>query len=433
MAKEKIVGASGTGGSKVNQMEELLKRNDSIVTDIENSDILEKINKTQEEIEEASNIEDKVERNTRLEILNSTMKDLREAADAEEVDLAEAVLGLNILIEKMGGEYGNLTELNVEEKKIISDAEDMVEIKNTAVSEAESSWMPFGKDARIQEAKTAFENAKLNVESAKSEAKKQMRARLMNASMEDSLQTFQVKVERTISIMKDRLNDIKIQVEAVGIRKDAAFAAKEESAKDLEKYSQKVEDLESDLFDAEEELESYSNGSSEYTSQESKISNIKSDLEDARGSRDTALGIFQSKEKFAKELEVHEVAQKKLRNNQQTWIKTLNSDTEERIVTFKSRLEAMKASSDQEIAKELDKMGAAVDQNNVEFMAKVTVSSDKIMEDKVAAHPKRFEKMVKVQEALAEHVFKSDQKMKDMVSEMKDKYGVDPIKSQFVD
>lgn len=417
--------------ANVADLESLVSRTDKLVDGVQSSDALSQIADVQSQIEEAQNIADKTERDRRLEILNANMKDLRQKVQAEQTDLAEAVLGLNIMIESMGAGYGELTQLSADEQKIIEDAEALVPVREAELKEVESSFWPFGKDAKIAAAKEAIETARQGIKDAQVEANKKMRARLMNASMEDSLQEFQLKVERTVQIMKNRLEDIKVQVAAVGERKNKAFEAKEIAARELQEASVEVEELESQLYDAEEELGSYSNGTSEYTAQEQKISELKAKLEDARGKRDVATGVFQSKEKFAKELEVHEAAQKKLRNNQQSWIKTLESDTEERVITFKSRLEAMKASSDQEIAKQLDDMGAEVDQNNADFMAQVTVASDKIMAAKVGAHPERLRKMTEAQSALSEHIYHAEQDMKDMVSRLQENYGIDPTKSQF--
>lgn len=413
------------------QMEELLNETEQKLRTLERgpSDVMSQIEDLEQKLDQAQQITDKKERDARLEILNAEMKALRQQTLQEEKDLAEAVLGLNIMIEKMGGDYDALTHLNETEQSIIDRAESTLKTANEGMADAQSAW--FFKESRIETAQAAIDKAQQDVEDAKTEAKRRMRQRLLTHSMEESLQDFQLKVHRTVEIMKTRLVKIEEQVSAVGARKEKAFGIKEQSAKDLESAKETVEKLENQLYEAEEKLNYLENGSSEYAAQEQTVSSLKSQLEDARGQRDISLGVYQSKEKFATELEIHEAAQKKLRNNQRLWIRALESDTEERVITFQSRLEAMKASSDQEIAKQLDDLGAEVDQSNADYMAKVAVSSDKIIAEKVGSHPQRLQKMADTQAAITEHLHHADENMKKMLEDMFEKYGIDPTKSQF--
>ncbi|MCP4699854.1 MAG: hypothetical protein GY862_23830 [Gammaproteobacteria bacterium] len=417
----------------VHQMEELLGHTEEKLKSLEKGpvNVLEQMDDLQAKMKFAEQIQDDAERTHRMKILDAEMGKLRKQSQQEEKDLAEAVLGLNVLVEKMGGEYNNLTQLNATEKKLIEEAKAVLAEAESAFEEAQGSWFPLGKDARINEAEAEIKAAKNGIRQAKTEASQRMRRRLMTHSMEESLQEFQLKVDRTLRIMKTRLQDIKQQVEAVGLRKQAAFKAKEESAKALETGTEELQNIEDKLAEAEELLNAYPNGTPEFTAQEQNVSQLKSELEDIRGRRNESMGIFQSKEKFAKELEIHEVAQKKLRDNQRHWIKVLQSDTEERIITFRSRLEAMKASADQEVAKKLDDLGAEIDQSNADYMAQVTVASNKIKHEKAKAYPERIQKMAETQAALTEHITRAGEEMKGLVKEMIDKYGVDPTQSQF--
>lgn len=413
------------------QLEELLQVADTKTAAVKDSNVLAQMEEVQVKLEEASNMKDAKERDRVTEILEARMDQLRKAALVEEKDLAEAVLGLNVFIEGLGGSYDDLTQLSPAEKALIDQAQQRLKDAEDELLAVQGSWNPLFKESKIQNAEAAIKKAKAAIEAAQVEAKKQMRKRLLSASMEDSLQEFQRRVAKTVDIMKARLQEIQKQVKAVEARKALAFQEKERQAGFLQQAEEAVSEVEAELYQAEQERDSLPNGKSEYVAQEQVVSGLKSRLEDAKTARDVALGVFQSKEKFAKELEVHEQAQKKLRGNQIVWIRTLESDTEERIITFRSRLEAMKASSDQEIAQALDNLGAEVDQSNVDFMAKTAVASDRIMADKVGAHPERLRKMQEAQDGLTQHLAKADADMKAMVASMTEKYGIDPIKSNF--
>jgi hypothetical protein len=231
--------------------------------------------------------------------------------------------------------------------------------------------------------------------------------------------------------MEDRMEQIKLQVKAVTARKTSAFEAKEAAAQDLERLDVELSEKEADLRREEEDLSTHVNGTAEHSAQTQKVSDLRADVEDIRGKRNTAFTLFQSKEKFATELEIHERTQMKLRDNQKMWIVSLRSDTEERVVTFKSRLEAMKAMSDQKVAQQLDDLGAEVDQANAEFMARAGSASDRARMEKVEKHPERILEMTRVQEAQAESMSVIRKREGGAIAQFKEKYGIDPTASSF--
>lgn len=411
--------------SGIRDLEKLVEDNKAKVASLEAGprDILSEMESLKEEMEEATSIKDEQQRNIRLQVLNAKLDELRQAVKKEEQDLAEAVLGLNAIMANIGGDFSQLTELNDVEKALIEKAENAVAQAKERLTEAEDAW--FFKEKRVAEANDDIKQAEHLLTKARAEADKMMRQRLLNHSLEDSLQEFQMRVVRTIDIMKKRLKDITAQVQAVSVRKNAAFEAKQQAAEDLAQFKQQVEETEGELVTAESNLMEYANGSAEYTKQEQLISELKARLEEATGFRNQALAVFQSKEKYATELEVHEVAQKRLQANQLMWIKSLESDTEESVVTYRSRLEAMKSSSDQEIAQELDKLGARLQQANTEYMAKVSVASEQLAQDKFAQAPERYRKLIEIQAAQTEALAKAGLNMKEMVKGMVEKYGID--------
>jgi len=257
------------------------------------------------------------------------------------------------------------------------------------------------------------------------------RQRLLSANIEASLQEFMVRVEKTIQIMQQRMKEIESQLQTVSLRKQKAFEVKEQAAEALEKLDQELNKKEADLKREEDLLQSFINGSPEHASQTKKISDLRADVERVRGARNTAFVLYQSKEKFASELEIHERTQMKLRDNQRMWITSLRSDTEERIVTFKSRLEAMKAASDQNVAKALDDLGAEADQRNAEYMASVGAASDRLRMEKIEKHPQRIAAIAAVAAAQAEAVQQIRVREAAAIEHFKKLYGIDPTESSF--
>ncbi len=390
------------------------------------------IEKIEAQLEEASKIENPRERSIRTKVLEAEFKKLREDASKEEKDLSQAVFGLDALMESMGQDYENLLKLKPDEEGLVIRAKSELQRAEQQKTLAQNKWNIFGaRDKAIALAESAIEKSKQRIKDAEAEAKRLARARLMGANFEQSLQEIMLRVENTIRIMRARMDTVSQQLTAVASRKKQAFTLKEQAAQALEKLEADLTSSESELVREEEAITALVHGSPEYSEQELKISNLKAKVEDIRGRRNSAFTLFQSKEKFAAELEIHERTQTKLRDNLRMWITALQSDTEERVVTFRSRLEAMKAVADQDIAKQLDDIGAEADQRNAEYMARAGSASDRLRMDRVEKHPARIAKIVEVAAAQAEAVAQVRVREQKAIKEFKERYGIDPTNSSF--
>ncbi|QTA88941.1 hypothetical protein [Desulfonema magnum] len=391
----------------------------------------EQLDTFKQKFEEAEQIKDEKQRDARMKVLEADFSKLRKAVREEETDLANAVLGLNAIIESLGGEYNELQTMSPEEEELVRKAEEKLGDAKRKLEKAKGKWKFLGRDRSVAKAKAEIKAVEQEVAEAAAEARRLARERLMKHNMEQSLQEFMYKVEKTIVIIEHRVEDIKAQLASVSARKEEAFRIKEEAAKALEKLDNDLNGLESELSREEELLETFVNGTPEHTQQSQKVSDMRAQVEDIRGRRNNAFVLFQSKEKFAAELEIHERTQMKLRDNHRMWITSLRSDTEERVVTFKSRLEAMKAMADQDVAKQLDNIGAEIDQSNVEYMAASGYASDRVRMEKIEKHPDRIAKIAKVQAAQAEAIQKIRMRENKAIEAFKDMYGIDPTESSF--
>ena len=415
-------------------LQQLMKDTDSAVSTLEarNSTVVDLESEfagIEKKFEEAAAITEEELRERRLKILHADFESLREDAQKEENDLAQAVLGLNAMLESMGAEYSKLGSLNGDERLLIEKAENALDDAKLNRRQAEKKW--FFKESAIEKADLAIARAESALEDSRIEARRRARQRLLKADIEASLQDFMLKVDGTIRIMEHRMGEIEVQLKTVSARKQRAFEVKEEAAKALASLDEELYQQEADLQREEEVLETVASGTEEHAAQSAKISNLRAKVEETRGKRNTAFVLHQSKDKFATELEIHEKTQLKLRDNQRMWITSLRSDTEERVVTFRSRLEAMKAASDQDVAKNLDDLGAEADLRNAEYMARVGAASDKLRMDKVESHPERIQKIAAVAAAQAEAVQEIRVREKAAIEHFKELYGIDPTASSF--
>jgi hypothetical protein len=392
-------------------------------------ELLRQIGEIDEQVAEVAKVKDKSQHDTRQKVLDASLEALRRSVADEEKDLSQAVLGLNALMNEMGLDYDNLTKSSDAEQALIGGAEARLAAAQQALPAAKSAW--WFKEAKIHNAQQAIEDAQKALADAKTKAAQMARQRIMKASMSDSMQEFLLKVNRTIGIMEARKKAIEVQIETVTARKKEAFRVKEGASQKLEELNLKLNQQETQLKQEEEAQTGLVNGSPEYVAQERKVSDLRHEVEATRGSRNNALVLFQSKERFATELEIHEKAQMKLRDNQRSWITLLKSDTQERVVTFNSRLEAMKAMSDQDVAQSLDKVGVEMDARNSEFMASVGSASDKARMGMIENQPERVKRISKALAAQAEAQQLIREREQQVIEDFRRKYGIDPLDSSF--
>ena len=381
------------------------------------------------DIDEAVKIVDKRRQGERLRIMESKLETLRADGEQEERDLAAAVFGLNSHIEGMGKEYSELTKVNADEQALIDSAKQAVQDAEAKLATARTAW--FFRGTKVRQAEAVINAAKVGITEAEVEAKKRQRNRLMSARMDASFQEIQTRSSRTIAIMKRRREDIKGQVVVVRAEKIRLQDDMKKAAEKVEQFDMLISQKETELRGAEEHLATLENGSDDHAAQLKLVSQFKSDLEELLGGRNTAVTKHQSSDKFAKELEVHEQAQVRLRDNLLMWITALEADTQARVVTFRSRLEAMKASADQEVARTLDDLGAEVDQRNVADMAAMGAASDRAREERFSKMPDRVRAIHEIAIAQVQARAAVEAKMEHHLAEWRAKYGIDPMSTSY--
>lgn len=438
-----------TAATQNSMVEELMSGYQTKVAEIQSrsskveEEILKQMSEVEERMETAATKEEVEESNIMMTILTDKLQDVRNRDRKEEKDFAESVFCLNGIINSMGNEYEEMTKLNAEEQAIIDKAKAVLsrakQAHQKALEELETAKAAiFFRSGKIKTAEkevglcqTAIKRAEQGIIDAETRAKQMARKRLLSATMEQSLQEFQLQVSQTVEIMQKRMEEIHGQVEIVGARLKQSQITKEAAAEALTKLRQKMEDTEKELQQQESLLDTFVNGTPEYTSQETRISNIRNEVEVIRGLHNNSFILYQSKEKFVTELEIHLRSQTKLRDNQRMWITALRSDTEERVVTFRSRLEAMKAMSDMDIAKNLDKVGAKFDQSNATYMATAGAVAEDMRMDKVEDHPERQRMMDEVKRAQLKAVQEIRRREAKSLEDFEKKYNIDPMKSSF--
>lgn len=365
----------------------------------------------------------------RMVIIEADINKLHQAVAEEEKDLALAMVGLKELVEQMGIDYDELTTPSDNEKAIVARAQQALRQAEFDCIAASKAW--FRRGSKTASAQAMVDRAKAAISAAEVESKRLTRSRLMSATLDKSLQNFVMQVSKIIDIMTTRLSAIEEQVGKVSARREQALQMKQAAATKLEELDAKLSQMEQQLQLAEQELQGLTNGSAQYVAKESEVSTLRNQVENVRGDRNTALAVYNSKERFAQELQIHETAQRKLRDNQRIWIAVLKSDTQERLTTFASRLEAMKGMSDQQVAQGMDQIGTEIDGRNAETMARVGATSDKVRQEMFEAQPERIRRILSAMSAQQEAIAQMRAREQDAVKAFRARYGIDPKAESF--
>lgn len=396
---------------------EVLKRLSAQLNSGTGSEALEeRFERIQQEMEKVSKIKDAQKRDIMMSVLKADMDQLVADSKRGEQDFAEAVDGLDQMIEQFGEDFEKLVHLSPDEQALIDDAK-------ANLDGASRAW--FGRDAKVEKATAALKEAE-------AEAKKRMRARLKSANYEQSTQIFQRRVAETIRIMEAGMKSVGEQLKNVTVRKKEAFKTLAEAATAMKEIEAKTKRAEAQLKSAEDELATLPNGTPDFVTQQAKVSDLREKVTSLNGDYNTALAIHQSKERFAAQLEVHEITNTKLRDNLRNWITVLKSDTLERVATINSRLEAAKRMVEQEVAARIDTLGSKFDQESTEFMAKAGRVSDDLRMKRIEEQPKRMRDLVEVLKAQAA-ASRDIQKREDAVrKDFEQRYGIDPFAGSFL-
>jgi len=117
---------NGTPAAGTDLFKRLVQDTDASIASLDaktEADLNEHLDRFKKKFDEVEQIQDGKERDARVKVLEADFSKLRQGVREEESDLANAVLGLNAVLEQLGGEYQELQRLTPEEQELISEAE----------------------------------------------------------------------------------------------------------------------------------------------------------------------------------------------------------------------------------------------------------------------------------------------------------------------
>ncbi len=393
----------------------------------------EKIAAVQAQLEKATNIQESAARDDAKRILTSTLEELRSRDEKDKGDFAEIVLSLDVLMKDVGHGLENLLKPSDDEAALITAAETRIKNADAALVTANGKMAFLGNRERaVTAANAEIVAAKLALDETKKRVARMARTRLQTADIEQSMQNYMSMSDRSQQVMMKRHEKIGAQLQIVRARLTAAQAIKKQSAAALETLEQQLAAAEQDLIAEESQLSELTNGTPAYSDQEKKISDLRSKAEEIRGNRNVAQTIYQSKEEFVAQLEVHITATRRTHENQKIWMGKQESDNEERQVTWMNKLEMMKAMADMEVAVARDDAGSKIDLDTTSYMATASGLADKQRMQMTENHPRQMRAIADITAAQAKNIVMIRQRENAVLDEFKKKWGIDPLAASFM-
>lgn len=362
----------------------------------------------------------------RRKIMTATLTTVRESADEERKDIAEALLAVNVILERIDKSFAALGAEHPDDIALVKKAEDKLASleRDLIVAESKTNFL-YIRDRAIQKLKPQIEEAKSRVESAKAESLSNARHRLLNSKIDELLHEYLSRTDQVVDVAKRELVAGTEKLQLVTAQKVKAFAAKEFAIGALNECKAKLAEVEARLSEEEEKLQYITKGSTEYAQQETLIAETRSQLEQVRVAHNNAFILASSKTEYAEELRLNEVSLQRLTGNLQGLITHVTSAREERAVTFQARLAAQQLVSSQEALVNSDQFGAALDLNNRKAVVTAAAAADNAIVQLMSEMPGRMVTLESLAANAAEKRAQTKKLIGDMLESFENKYGID--------
>lgn len=425
-------GAEGTGSA----LDEVLDMTRVVTETREAVDNMQKrVTRSVQEIQQdlpESKMRDDSEIQARIK--SADFESVQEQAQKDEKDFAAAMQAIQEVSDAMAVEFKSLVTPNAVELGIVEAAKAEVNRLEELVREKEQPGffrsLPLLRtkhQASLNDLRTQLASARTGIATAETTMKAKLRQRLMEATMDVSVETYVAVSNNTVKIMETRVGELTVQIGIIDGRRVYALKEKENASKRMADLTVKLQQKEMELANEQAELAGLANSTPEYAAKEKIVSALLVEVETTRSDREAALTYFQSKEAALKHLELTHLAAIKLRGRHQARILRLRSDTEERSKMYPAHLLNMKTMSDQAFDKLIREVGVTTDQNISEANAQAIVAADNDFMAGIEEHPELLRKHEAVNKALREHFITMRGRTERMLRMIEEGYeGVNP-------
>lgn len=397
-------------------------------------DMEQEFTQLQEEIEQEVTTHKKRRAEVRDKTLRANREELVADAKQEEQDFAEAMFGVQALTSQIDKSYDTYQAPSPDDAARIETEQTKLTNLETQKTNITTTWYMF--EYRRQRDLAAINTQMTEVTNALTEAqsiaKNNANARLRKAKMDDAMQELDLRSQKAVTIMTNRRKTVSDQLRIAIQKKTETFKLKEQAARFLQELDANLTRLESELRQAQDILGTYINGTPEHVAQAEVVSNLQTQVEETRGNRNVTLVDFEKHEEAVEYFQAHENAHRTLRDSLAMWIVMLTRSNDVRRVLFQSRLEAMRASGDEEVARTYNKVGQEADLRGLEYMVRVRAVSTEALLKTIEGHPQVMETIHNALAASAESEQDFRIRFAEAIEKCKKQYGYDPAEEFYL-
>lgn len=335
---------------------------------------------------------------------NATIQQNMEDSKREVDEFMQAVTNLDKIIAGIGAEYVQLGERTPEEKKLIEDAERILEA-------AQRKWYLFSswRDVAVSKAKSAFEEAK-------KVAEQMQRNRVLKTNMENAFQYLEKQHLNLKGLLKTRMRDLEIERIALDKCRQEALDIKVKAAEAVEALDKEIINLNHDLETLTHDLPSLTDPVVR-AEHERKISDLEVHIKAKLAERDAAFVSMKARELFAEGLETAQKTVVSQKSSINMWYQKIEHEMPGRIQLYRTRLTTMRASADQRVGELLDDMTRKLDPDVLANITKDGVAAEMAITAVVEDMPKRLEEFEQISHKQAEEQQKIIDRMAAMIDE----------------
>lgn len=383
------------------------------------------------QVEKLKDIRDGKDQEVKKRILSAkTLTEIQDFQNGRIKDLGDAIYGIKRLTEQIGMNIEELKKLPPEAQKLIDDAHTAVEAAEQELEGAKRSYL--FKDRKTAAAQAQLDETHTRQEDAYIDAQRIARERLRNHDLGSKVVLLNAMSNEAGNILENEDKKVQVKLTEVSREKLETFKAKEDAAKTVEILEAQLKECQSELSDAQQGLAAFENGTPEHAAQTELISELSKKFRLLEGERDTALGMYETSESGAYQLDIHEQALIAVSNSLRYWKAILLTAAKTRSTTIESELRIMDGAANQDVAQNIEEVGTERDLESAEYVATVAGVSGKMRIARLQQHKENMQHLFQIREGLAEGHVAEMKMMEEIIADYREAYGIDFEKSSFV-
>ena len=363
-----------------------------------------------------------------VKALNADFQSVKAACDSTTKDLSQALMALGEEYKDIGIEIAALKEMNVDEKKIIENAEAMVKRTKDVLAEAEKMWNIFGRrDVAVKSAKDDIVTAEQGVETAKELAATKQRERLMNAKLDESLDRLQQITVQAIQIASERVSDIEEDLSIVDSGLSESMVQQQDLTREVEGLDSSLNELESRLGTLNDQMQETQENTEARSNLETLIVQVSGERDRTQAERTKKYMVLQELQRFIEQYKLHRGLQLQTLELQKAWIATLELAVEKRTDIYDSHIGAMKAMADQQAMEGVDKVGVATDEKLAGDALNMMKAGQKAVVERLERAPEDIRRQREIIEAAAQAQADFETRINGVLEMFRKNYGTNPL------